>query len=231
MFEEIGNLINHKEEPGNLDRAVQLLEQLKREHPENDVVRGKLAHAHFYKGYLAPEGSKERERFFDRGRGYGHEAITLNPRALYGNYWFASNLGMLGLCRGIMASLRSIDPYRKSMSIVLDVNERFFFGGPHRGLGRLYHQAPGWPISVGNKAKAADHFERAVEIAPDFIHNRLLLVELYLDVGKKSQAREHLEWILKVPIKPEHRIEDGEYRSQAERLYRKFFEGSGRRAW
>ena len=61
MFEEIGKLIDKKEAPGNLERAIEMLEKLKGEHRANDVVRGKLAHAHFYRGYLAPEGSRERE--------------------------------------------------------------------------------------------------------------------------------------------------------------------------
>jgi hypothetical protein len=90
-------------------------------------------------------------------------------------------------------------------------------------LGRLYHQAPGWPISIGNKSKAADHLERAVKLAPTFFHNRLYLAEFYLDVGKKTKAREHLEWMLETPINPDHIKEDGEYREQAEQLKEKFF--------
>ena len=49
-------------------------------------------------------------------------------RALYGNYWYASNMGMLGLCRGIMASLKSIDPMRKAMEVVLKENDKFVIG-------------------------------------------------------------------------------------------------------
>lgn len=223
MFEEIGKLIDKKEAPGNLDRAVEMLMKLKGEHPSNDIVRGKLAHAHYYLGYLAPEGSREREEYFDKGVQYGEQAITLNPRAIYGNYWYAANLGMRGLCRGIMASLRSIEPMRKALMVVLQENERFYFGGPHRTLGRLYHQAPGWPISIGKKGKAMDHLERAVEIAPDFLHNRLFLAELLLDVGKKKEAREHLDFILEKPVNPDHQIEDGNYRKQARKMRSKLF--------
>ena len=153
----------------------------------------------------------------------GKEAITLNPKAVYGNYWYAANLGSWGLCRGIMSSLKSITPMRKSMEIVLKENENFYFAGPHRVLGRLYHQAPGWPISIGNKSKASDHLERAVKLAPTFFHNRLYLAEFYLDVGKKPKAKEHLEWILATPIHPDHIKEDGEYREHAEQLNAKFF--------
>ncbi len=218
MFEEISKLIDKKETPGNLERAIELLLVLKKKHPENDVVRGKLSHALFYKGYLAPKHSTERVKSFEQGVHYGKEAISLNPRAIYGNYWYGSNLGLLGMCKGVMASLKSIDPMRKAMEIVLEEDETFFFAGPHRAIGRLYHQAPGWPISIGNKSKAAEHLERAAEIAPKFLHNQIYLAEFYLDIGKKKQARERIELVLKARIDPDHQREDGEYQEEARRL-------------
>lgn len=223
MFEEINEHIDKREQPGALDRAIELLLELKKQHPEKDIIRGKLSHAHFYKGRFAPEGSREREDYFEMGVNYGREAVTLNPRAVYGNYWYSSNMGMLGMCRGVMASLKSIDPMRKAMEVVLHENEKFYFGGPHRALGRLYHQAPGWPISIGKKTKAAEHLERAVELAPNFFHNRLWLAEFYLDVGKKPKAREHLEWLINTPLHPDHKIEDGDYQEHARKLNNKFF--------
>jgi tetratricopeptide (TPR) repeat protein len=223
MFEQINALIDKREQPGNLDRAVELLLELRDKHPEKDIIRGKLAHAFFYKGHFTPEGNPERERAFEQGMNYGKEAVTLYPRAVYGNYWYAANLGSWGLCHGIMASLKSIDPMRKSMDIVLKENEDFFFCGPHRVLGRLFHQAPGWPISIGNKNKASHHLERAVERAPTFMHNRLYLSEFYLDTGKKNKAREHLDWMIETPLHPDHEQEDGEYKEQAQQLRRRFF--------
>lgn len=223
MFAEVGKLIDKKEAPGNLDKALELLEALEREHPENDIVRGKLAHVYYYKGRFAPAGSKEREAHFERGVQCGEQAITLNPRAVYGNYWYGSNLGMLGSCRGVMASLRSVDPMHNAMQVVLKENEKFFFAGPHRALGRLYHQAPGWPISIGKKAKAAEHLERAVQLAPHYFLNRLFLAELLLDIGKKKQSKEHLQYLIDTPLHPDHAIEDGDYQSQARAMYSKLF--------
>jgi hypothetical protein len=109
------------------------------------------------------------------------------------------------------------------MEVVLKENENFFFAGPHRVLGRLYHQAPGWPISIGNKNKAAHHLERAVELGPKFMHNRLYLSEFYLDTGKKKKALVHLDWMIETPLNPEHEKEDGEYKEQARQLKARFF--------
>lgn len=221
MFEEINKLIDQRETAGNLEKAAALLDELKAKHPENDIIRGKLSNVYFYIGLFAPEGEKSREEAFDRGTEYGKEAITLNPKAVYGNFWHASNLGYLGMCRGMLASLASIDPFRKSMEIVLKENERFFFAGPHRALGRLFQQAPGWPISIGNKNKAADHLERAVELEPDFFVNRLYLAEYYVEMGKRDKAREQLEWCAKRELNPLHVREDGVYKDQAAALLKR----------
>lgn len=221
MLEEVSQLIDKRETKGSLDRAIEILEKLKAENPDKDIIRGKLSSAYFYKGLFSAEGSREREDAFDNGSRYGLEAITLNPRAVYGNFWYASNLGYLGLCRGALASLASIDPFKKSMEIVLKENENFYFAGPHRALGRLMHQAPGWPISIGNKNKAMDHLEKAVQLAPNFFNNRLYLAEILVDLGKKDKALEHLEWCKSTPLNAGHEIEDGVYKEGAERLLKR----------
>ena len=218
MFDEINDLIDRRETDGNLERAVELLMELKQANPEKDIVRGKLSNAYFYVGLFAEEGSSARKDAFEKGVEYGKEAITLNPDALYGNFWYASNLGYLGMIQGVLASLGSIDPFRKSMEIVVKANENFFLAGPHRALGRLYHQAPGWPISIGNKNKAAEHLERAVELCPTFFANRLYLAEFYVDMGKKKEAREHLEWARDTDLNPAHVKEDQVFKQQAEEL-------------
>lgn len=221
MFEEINEWIDRRETPGNLARAIERLETLRSRHPEKDIIRGKLSNAYFYAGLFAEESSPERERAFAKGVNYGKEAITLNPQAVYGNYWYASNLGYLGMIQGVMASLSSIDPFRRSMEVVLRANEGFFLAGPHRALGRLYHQAPGWPISIGNKNQAAEHLERAVELAPGFFANRLYLAEFYVDMGKKKEARDHLEWARDTELNPLHAKEDSHYKDQAVQLLRR----------
>ncbi len=221
MLEEVSKLIDSRETAGSLEKAIELLEKLKAENPEKDIIRGKLSSAFFYKGLFSPEGTREREDAFDNGVKYGQEAITLNPRAVYGNFWYASNLGYLGMCRGALASLASIDPFKRSMEVVLKENENFYFGGPHRAIGRLYHQAPGWPISIGNKNKAFEHLEKCVQLAPNFMNNRLYLAELLIDMGKKDKAVEHLNFCKDTALNPGHEKEDGVYKEQAEKLLKR----------
>ncbi|MEQ8351731.1 MAG: hypothetical protein RH862_09625 [Leptospiraceae bacterium] len=219
---DINHWIDQRESEGNLEKAEKALLSLRAEHPDEDLICGKLSSVYFYRGLFTKDDQK-RELFYEHGTNFGKEAINMNPRAIYGNFWYASNAGQLGICQGIMASLASIDPFKKSMEVVLKENENFFFAGPHRALGRLFHQAPGWPISVGNKNKAAEHLERAVELAPEFFNNRSFLAELYLDMGKKDNAREHLEYLVGSHPKPDHAIEDSMYRNYAVEALKRFF--------
>jgi tetratricopeptide (TPR) repeat protein len=223
LLREISQHIDLRETPGNLDIAINQLMNLKSTYPNEDIINGKLSSAYFYKGLLEIEDPSKQEVYYEHGVNFGKEAVTLNPRAIYGNYWFASNVGMLGLCRGMMASLASVDPMKKSYEIVLKENEKFFFAGPHRALGRLYHMAPGWPISVGNKTKALHHLEKAVEIAPEFFNNRLYLAELYIDIGNRDKAKRELEWMVDKDCKPEHKIEDMVYKERGMEILKRYF--------
>jgi tetratricopeptide (TPR) repeat protein len=223
ILKEVNEFIDKREAEGNLDKAINKLLELKATNPDMDIICGKLSSAYFYKGLFESANSKKQELYYEHGVNYGKEAITMNPKAIYGNYWYASNVGMLGLCRGMMASLSSIDPMKRSYEIVLKENEKFFFGGPHRALGRIYHQAPGWPISVGNKTKALQHLEKAVELGPEFFNNRLYLAEIYIDIGQKNKAKEQLEWMVKREPKPEHRVEDIGYKEKGIEILGKYF--------
>jgi tetratricopeptide (TPR) repeat protein len=223
LLKEIGQHIDLRETPGNLDIAINQLMNLKSTYPNEDIINGKLSSAYFYKGLLEMNDPSKQEVYYEHGVNFGKEAVTLNPRAIYGNYWYASNVGMLGLSRGMMASLASVDPMKKSYEIVLKENEKFFFAGPHRSLGRLYHMAPGWPISVGNKTKALHHLEKAVEIAPEFFNNRLYLAELYIDIGNREKAKLELEWMIDKDCKPEHKIEDMVYKERGMEILKRYF--------
>jgi tetratricopeptide (TPR) repeat protein len=223
LLKEISQHIDLRETPGNLDIAINQLMNLKSTYPNEDIIYGKLSSAYFYKGLLETNDPSKQEVYYEHGVNFGKEAVTLNPRAIYGNYWYASNVGMLGLCRGMMASLASVDPMKKSYEIVLKENEKFFFAGPHRALGRLYHMAPGWPISVGNKTKALHHLEKAVEIAPEFFNNRLYLAELYIDIGNREKAKRELEWMIDKDCKPEHKIEDMVYKERGMEILKRYF--------
>ncbi|WP_415716409.1 hypothetical protein [Maridesulfovibrio sp.] len=70
-------------------------------------------------------------------------------------------------------------------------------GGPDRFLGELYLQAPSSPISIGSMDKSLEHYERAVEVAPDFALNHLGLASALLEDDEVKEACVHYEKALK----------------------------------
>jgi hypothetical protein len=72
----------------------------------------------------------------------------------------------------------------------IELDEKLDYAGPHRSLGLLYKDAPGWPTSIGNRAKAVQHLRRAVELCPDYPDNRLSLAEAYVEWGEHKPTEE-----------------------------------------
>jgi tetratricopeptide (TPR) repeat protein len=102
-----------------------------------------------------------------------------------------------------------------------EIDGSYFYGGPYRVLGRLYHKAPGFPFSIGNNKKAIEYLEKAVELGPKFYLNRLFLAEAYLSNRDRQKAREQLEWILAAALNVNHEREDEDYKRQAAELLEK----------
>jgi hypothetical protein len=99
------------------------------------------------------------------------------------------NLGQLARTKSFGA-LKLVDEMEREFIITVALDEHFEYGGPHRSLGLLYRDAPVIG-SVGDRGKAREHLQRAVELVPDFPPNRLCLIESMLKWGdRKGAARE-----------------------------------------
>jgi tetratricopeptide (TPR) repeat protein len=101
------------------------------------------------------------------------------------------------------------------------IDESYFYGGPWRVLGRLYHKAPGFPFSIGSTRKAIECLEKAVNLGPRFFLNHLFIAEAYISNREKAKAKEHLEWILESPLNKNHEREDEGSKREAETLLKK----------
>jgi hypothetical protein len=67
----------------------------------------------------------------------------------------------------------------REFSLARKLDEHFADAGPDHNLGLLYRDAPALG-SIGSRAKARQHLQRAVELAPQYPEKRLNLIEAYL---------------------------------------------------
>lgn len=220
IFKKARKLINERElDEANLDTAFDLLEELTEKDPTCDWAYGLLSEIYYWTGEFAPVNDKLFN--FEHGVKYGEKGVEVNEESLEANFWLSVNYGSFGTEKGIMKSLELIKPIKACAERVLKIDESYFYGGPWRVLGRLYHKAPGFPFSIGDTKKGIECLEKALEFGPKFYLNHLFIAEAYQSASNKNKAKEHLEWVINAPLNKNHEREDEGYKGDAEAMLRK----------
>lgn len=218
IYKKVRKLIDERElDDENLETARDELFALVETDSECDWAYGLLAEINYWFGEYA-EDADDKIAFFDEGVECAKTGIEINEDSLESNFWLAVNSGSYGQEKGIMQSLALISPIKEAAEKALELDETYFYGGPFRVLGRLYHKAPGFPFSIGNTKRAVENLEKAVEIGPNFFLNRIFLAEACLSNRDKAKAREHLEFVINTPPNKNHEREDEGYKREAKTL-------------
>ena len=220
IFEKVRKLIDERElDADNLDTVYGELTELIEADSECAWVYGLLSEIYFWFGEAA---DTENKLFcYEEGVKFGEQGIAADANSLESNFWLAVNYGSFGQEKGIMQSLAMISPIKKRVEKVIELDETYFYGGAWRVLGRLYHKAPGFPISIGSSKKALECLEKALKIGPTFYLNHLFLAELYISTGDKAKAKERLQWIQNAPLNKNHEREDEASKREAQTLLEK----------
>jgi hypothetical protein len=145
-----------------------------------------FARACFDWAEFAP-GNAPRAQIAIEGIAACRQAIALNPNLAAPYYYLALNLGQLARTKKLGA-LKLVEEMETNFKAAIALDAAFDFAGPHRSLGLLYLNAPGWPASIGSRAKARQHLQKAVELCPEYPDNRLSLLEADLEWGEKKAA-------------------------------------------
>jgi tetratricopeptide (TPR) repeat protein len=122
------------------------------------------------------ENKSERELIATKGLAACRRAVSLDPQSAPGHYYMALNLGQLARVR-LLKGLAIVAEMEKVFLTTRKLDPLFDYAGADRALGLLYHQAPGWPISLGNHSKASRHLTEAVRLRPNYPGNRIALAE------------------------------------------------------
>jgi hypothetical protein len=113
--------------------------------------------------------------------------LETSSNSVPGHYYLAMNLGQLARTKSLGA-LKIVGQMEAEFKTVLRLDSGFDFAGPDRGLGMLYLETPGWPVSLGGKSKARQHLQQAVKLSPGYPENHLNLIEAHLKWGDKKAA-------------------------------------------
>jgi tetratricopeptide (TPR) repeat protein len=124
------------------------------------------------------------------------QAVALSPKSATAHYYLGLTIGQFADTKRNMAALKMVKEMEHEFLATRELDEHFDFAGADRNLGLLYHQAPTF-ISIGNRAKARQHLQRAVELAPDFPENRLNLIETLMEWSDIEEARQEIKGLEK----------------------------------
>jgi hypothetical protein len=136
-----------------------------------------------------------RAEFARQGIAAARASLAARADLAAAHYYLGMNLGVLADATRTLGGLRLVSEMERSFKKARELEERFDYAGPDRCLGLLYRGAPVWPISVGNRAKARQHLERARQLAGDYPENQLNLLDSWLQWGERSKAVAELETV------------------------------------
>jgi tetratricopeptide (TPR) repeat protein len=146
----------------------------------------------------------ERESVAKQGVSACRRAAQLTPKSAPAHYYLALNLGQLARVY-LLKGLSIVSEMEKAFVTARELDPLFDYAGSDRALGLLYHQAPGWPISLGNQSKAKRHLDQAVRLRPNYPGNRIALARFLWETRQpRSFTR---EWNALVDLLPAAREE------------------------
>jgi hypothetical protein len=223
--------------------------------PDDLEAIWKLERALHYQGEFTRLPAAKRARLWERGTKLAERAIRILHRgdgswserdpesfaasvedratAAAVHFWAAVHWGLWGETKGALPAVRKgiARRIRDHARFAIALDETYERAGPHRLLGRLHAVAPRVPFFTGwiSRDEAARHLERAVELAPEDVYNRLYLAELRLELEPQERAEieAELRAIASAPAGSEHPVEDARARRAARALLDASSAGAG----
>lgn len=172
-----------------IEETYQTTKQRFQDSPNTGENAWRHARACFEWGEFA-RSNTDRAALAEEGMAAAKTLIARDSKDAAGYYYLGMNLGQLARTRTLTA-LGIVDQMREQFEQARKLDEHVDYAGPDRYLGMLYRDAPGWPASIGNRKKARQHLERAVELRPDYPENQLALLESLAEWGEKDAFRKH----------------------------------------
>lgn len=161
-----------------------------RANPTNAEAAWQLARACFDRADFATNHT-QRAALAEQGILASRHALQLATNSAAAHYYLGLNLGQLAQTK-LLGALKLLTQMQTAWTTAATLDAKFDYAGPHRSLGLLYLDAPGWPTSLGSRTKARLHLRKAVELCPEYPGNLLSLLEAQLKWGETSQVRTQL---------------------------------------
>ena len=173
----------------------------------------KLARADYWLGGHVPQS--ESRATYEEGIAAGRRAIALQPNRPEGHFWVAANMGAMAESFGVRQGIKYRKPVKEELEAVLRIDPTFMQGSADRALGRWYFKVPG--LFGGSDKESEAHLRASLKYHPTSTASHFFLAELFLDNGRKTEARTELQAVINAPLDPEWTPEDQEFKEKAKK--------------
>ena len=201
-------------DPASIRAALAEWEKAAEAEPKNLDVMIKLTRGHYFlaDGYLR-DNEKEYLEVMDKAVKWGEramvaaspdfeakmrdggkipEAVATVPKiGVPAMYWYATALGKWAKKKGFAVLVGQKDNVKATMDRCLALDPNFFYGGPHRYFGAYYAVAPAF--AGGDLEKSKVHFNKSLEIEPNYIGTKVLWAA---ELAVKQQDEDAFETLL-----------------------------------
>lgn len=214
--EEDDRLYARRADLASARRAAELWAARLAKDPDDFDAAWKLARADYWLGGHTSE--PERTMRFEDGIARGRTAVRLQPNRPEGHFWLAANMGALAELSS-RAGLRYRRAIKEELETVRRLDPAFLQGSADRALGRWYAKVP--RLFGGDKQEAERRLRASLQYNPHSTASHFFLAELFVEEGRRDEARAELQAMLDAPLDPDWEPEDQDFKTKARALLAK----------
>jgi tetratricopeptide (TPR) repeat protein len=196
-------------------KAIQCYEKALAVDTKSVEASWKLAMASYWLG-CETEGEAEKLKIFQKGIDAAKRAVKIDDESVECHYWLGVCYGKHGETKGVMNSISLIEPIKKEMARVIELDETYACGGAYVVLGRMYYKLPG--ALGGSNEKSVEYLKKALKIDKGHLLTYLFLADTYLEMDKEEEAIKALKFIIEAPVQKNREPENESEKAKAKKL-------------
>ncbi|MDP8566792.1 tetratricopeptide repeat protein [Methylophilus aquaticus] len=148
-----------------------------------------------------------------------HQLSTRYPEASEAMIWEAITLSGYAKSMGPLHPVNALKAAEQARDLLLasiNTNPQALHGSAYTTLGSLYFRVPGWPIGFGDKKKAREYLEKALQLNPTGIDSNYFYADFLRAQGEYAQAVTYYQKALQAPARAGREDADAGRRQEVE---------------